>query len=142
MTEWRPCGACGALVPADTGCEHWRPGMAAASAVRAARAARANEKTGRQRRTERARARAADVEEARQRRLASEAVITQRRRDRKAARVRAQEAATARLKLREEGKPAPGWHHPTPGQEATDQAMAQLHRMMTMGRRMTRMGEL
>jgi hypothetical protein len=22
----RPCGACGELVPADTGCVHWKPG--------------------------------------------------------------------------------------------------------------------
>lgn len=22
---WRPCGACGELVPADTGCTHWKP---------------------------------------------------------------------------------------------------------------------
>lgn len=24
----RPCGACAELVPADTGCVHWRPGQA------------------------------------------------------------------------------------------------------------------
>lgn len=23
---WRPCGACCALVPADSGCKHWKPG--------------------------------------------------------------------------------------------------------------------
>lgn len=22
---WRPCGACGELVSADTGCAHWKP---------------------------------------------------------------------------------------------------------------------
>lgn len=142
MTEWRPCGACRALVPADTGCEHWRPGISASSAVRAARAARATAKTGRQRRTERAHARQAEVEAAKERRRAAEAAITQRRADRKAGRVRAQEAATARMELRATGKPVPGWHHPTPSQQATDAAMAQLHRMMTMGRRMNRMGEL
>ena len=24
--EHAPCGACGELVPADTGCMHWKPG--------------------------------------------------------------------------------------------------------------------
>jgi len=27
MITYRPCGACRALVPDDTGCEHWTPGM-------------------------------------------------------------------------------------------------------------------
>jgi hypothetical protein len=27
MIRHRPCGACGELVPADTGCTHWRPGL-------------------------------------------------------------------------------------------------------------------
>lgn len=26
MLDYRPCGACAALVPADTGCTHWKPG--------------------------------------------------------------------------------------------------------------------
>lgn len=26
MIEYRPCGACGELVPAATGCKHWTPG--------------------------------------------------------------------------------------------------------------------
>lgn len=26
-SEVRPCGACQALVPADSGCEHWSPGV-------------------------------------------------------------------------------------------------------------------
>lgn len=26
--DYRPCGACGELVPADAGCPHWRPGLA------------------------------------------------------------------------------------------------------------------
>jgi hypothetical protein len=25
MRDRAPCGACGALVPADRGCRHWRP---------------------------------------------------------------------------------------------------------------------
>ena len=29
MIALRPCGACTALVPADTGCPHWRPGESA-----------------------------------------------------------------------------------------------------------------
>ena len=29
---WRPCGACDELVPADDGCEHWRPGLSAKAA--------------------------------------------------------------------------------------------------------------
>jgi hypothetical protein len=32
----RPCGACRALVPADTGCEHWRPGRSVKAAASAA----------------------------------------------------------------------------------------------------------
>lgn len=28
----RPCGACAELVPADEGCEHWRPGLGAKAA--------------------------------------------------------------------------------------------------------------
>ena len=28
MISHRPCGKCAALVPADTGCRHWRPGEA------------------------------------------------------------------------------------------------------------------
>lgn len=24
--DYRPCGACGELVPAVTGCQHWKPG--------------------------------------------------------------------------------------------------------------------
>jgi hypothetical protein len=34
---YRPCGACGTLVPADTGCEHWRPGRSAKAADSAER---------------------------------------------------------------------------------------------------------
>jgi hypothetical protein len=26
MIAVRPCGACAELVPADTGCQHWKPG--------------------------------------------------------------------------------------------------------------------
>ncbi len=26
MIEYRPCGACRALVPVDDGCSHWKPG--------------------------------------------------------------------------------------------------------------------
>lgn len=33
----RPCGACGALVPADTGCYHWQPGRSAKAADSATR---------------------------------------------------------------------------------------------------------
>lgn len=33
----RPCGACRKLVPADTGCDHWRPGRSAKAADSAAR---------------------------------------------------------------------------------------------------------
>lgn len=33
----RPCGACRTLVPADTGCEHWRPGRSVKAADSAAR---------------------------------------------------------------------------------------------------------
>lgn len=29
MIARRPCGACRALVPADAGCAHWRPGESA-----------------------------------------------------------------------------------------------------------------
>ena len=29
MIPLRPCGACRALVPAQTGCAHWRPGESA-----------------------------------------------------------------------------------------------------------------
>ena len=32
MITDRPCGACGELVPADEGCEHWRPGQTAKGA--------------------------------------------------------------------------------------------------------------
>ena len=32
MIEARPCGACAELVPADEGCEHWRPGLGAKAA--------------------------------------------------------------------------------------------------------------
>jgi hypothetical protein len=28
MIRERPCGACRALVPVDSGCAHWRPGAA------------------------------------------------------------------------------------------------------------------
>jgi len=36
----RPCGACGQLVPADTGCDHWLPGLSGKAAeARAARRA-------------------------------------------------------------------------------------------------------
>lgn len=38
----RPCGACTALVPADTGCEHWTPGMSVKTLV--AKQRRAQEK--------------------------------------------------------------------------------------------------
>lgn len=33
--DWAPCGPCGALVPRATGCIHWRPVKALASALRA-----------------------------------------------------------------------------------------------------------
>jgi hypothetical protein len=33
MITHRPCGACHALVPADTGCEHWRPRQALSQTV-------------------------------------------------------------------------------------------------------------
>lgn len=33
----RPCGACGELVPADTGCKHWQPGRSAKAADSATR---------------------------------------------------------------------------------------------------------
>lgn len=29
MITMRPCGACRSLVPASTGCAHWRPGESA-----------------------------------------------------------------------------------------------------------------
>jgi len=29
MRDRAPCGACGALVPTDRGCTHWRPRIAA-----------------------------------------------------------------------------------------------------------------
>lgn len=32
--DHRPCGACGTLVPGDTGCTHWRPEKAAERAVK------------------------------------------------------------------------------------------------------------
>jgi hypothetical protein len=25
--RFRPCGACAELVPSDTGCQHWKPGV-------------------------------------------------------------------------------------------------------------------
>lgn len=33
MILYRPCGACGELVPAVTGCKHWRPAISAAMAT-------------------------------------------------------------------------------------------------------------
>jgi hypothetical protein len=30
----RPCGACAALVPADSGCDHWKPKTRAAHQAR------------------------------------------------------------------------------------------------------------
>ncbi len=30
--DFRPCGACNELVPTDTGCSHWRPGIKRAAA--------------------------------------------------------------------------------------------------------------
>lgn len=51
---YRPCGACGDMVPAATGCKHWKPGTAAT--VRSARRGRAKqreyEKVARQRAVE------------------------------------------------------------------------------------------
>jgi hypothetical protein len=39
MILHRPCGACAELVPADTGCAHWKPGSGVkASATRMRRA--------------------------------------------------------------------------------------------------------
>lgn len=32
MTTHRPCGACAALVPADSGCAHWKPGATSTAA--------------------------------------------------------------------------------------------------------------
>ncbi len=34
MIAVRPCGACAELVPADTGCQHWKPGVARKRAPR------------------------------------------------------------------------------------------------------------
>lgn len=34
MLRDRPCGACHALVPADTGCKHWKPGVKAPAPVK------------------------------------------------------------------------------------------------------------
>lgn len=42
MTGYRPCGACAAMVPADTGCKHWKPGTAATA--RSARRGRAKQR--------------------------------------------------------------------------------------------------
>jgi hypothetical protein len=42
IRDHRPCGACGELVPADTGCKHWKPGTAAT--VRSARRGRAQQR--------------------------------------------------------------------------------------------------
>jgi hypothetical protein len=39
---YRPCGTCAVLVPADTGCKHWKPGTAAT--VRTARRSRAKQR--------------------------------------------------------------------------------------------------
>lgn len=41
---WRPCGACDELVPADDGCEHWRPGLSAKAADSRERRRVANER--------------------------------------------------------------------------------------------------
>lgn len=51
---WRPCGICRELVPADSGCTHWRPLVSAArkgngSANEAARRKRAAQKRREQR---------------------------------------------------------------------------------------------
>lgn len=40
----RPCGACAELVPADEGCEHWRPGRSAKAADSAERRRAANQR--------------------------------------------------------------------------------------------------
>jgi len=37
MTGFRPCGACQELVPADTGCKHWKPRPVRAPVRKAAR---------------------------------------------------------------------------------------------------------
>lgn len=34
MIAVRPCGACAELVPADTGCKHWKPGAKPVRPVR------------------------------------------------------------------------------------------------------------
>ncbi|MET0428826.1 MAG: hypothetical protein ABW026_10045 [Microvirga sp.] len=49
IRDHRPCGACDALVPADAGCKHWKPGTAATarSARRGRAAAREKEKAAR-----------------------------------------------------------------------------------------------
>lgn len=58
MIDWRPCGACRELVPADSGCGHWRPGVS--SGMRAGETAQDREakaKAAAKRREQRARAR-------------------------------------------------------------------------------------
>jgi hypothetical protein len=47
MITHRPCGACHALVPADTGCEHWRPRQALSQTV-GARLKRERKQSGHQ----------------------------------------------------------------------------------------------
>jgi len=42
----RPCGACRTLIPADTGCHHWRPGRSVKAADSAARRAVKRETKG------------------------------------------------------------------------------------------------
>jgi hypothetical protein len=46
----RPCGACRSLVPADTGCEHWAPGLSARAVEGRERRARQREERAERRR--------------------------------------------------------------------------------------------
>lgn len=58
MIEHRPCGICRALVPAATGCEHWKPSVSRAMRARAEPADReARAKAADKRRHQRKRAR-------------------------------------------------------------------------------------
>lgn len=49
MTRWRPCGACRELVPADTGCGHWAPGLTVKAASSKARRGLERDEVARQR---------------------------------------------------------------------------------------------
>jgi hypothetical protein len=64
MIDYRPCGACVELVPADTGCGHWKPAHRAEAARKGKNRNRDNQRA----RTRAYRARQkAEVEAARER---------------------------------------------------------------------------